>query len=297
MPPLTVAQRRKNLQALMNIAERREKAWQEVINAASRNAARRRTTKGREYANAKWFEARRMFYAARENLNTYIKNMGFDPVTFNVKNLPTMLVHKRALLAAKKNKNEKAELLKTNKTKLAEYLNAKRELNRLVAMIYPGLKAKNLDFKNIKKGLLTNLLTKKGGNKLKHAAWRVGLEGQMKKARANFNEFSQTGRLGARQVNHIGESHRKKTPSPVRPRTPRSPVRLPNANASFRRWHQLAPATNEPATWSRNNQNAKLTRYKTLANVEKGLAPNQRLALAAMTQNEKREFLKSRARA
>jgi hypothetical protein len=191
-----------------------------------------------------------------------LREKGFDPTTFNVGNLPITLMHKRALVAAKNN-----------------------VLNKLVATLYPGLTKNNLNFDFIKKNLLKNLLTRQGANKLKHAAWRVGLEGQRKKARANFNKFTRGNRTPP-------ASPRRKTPSPPRARTPRrSPVRAPNPNTAFERWHRLAPATNDPVTWSRN-QNGKVTRRKTLTEVARSITPIQRLALAAMKQNEKQKFLK-----
>lgn len=316
MLPLTVSQRR-FVKKLLNDAKNAGAAFSRIERAHERAASVGRAPTVNQ--QLEWSKLRRKFLDARQRANNYIREHGFDPLTFNFKSAPTMLEHKRFIIRAKNRVNKKYKAVRNavkayfntnqqrspgtearlmaNWTRTQQNLiNAQREFNSIAAKIYPGVNPRNLPIEPIQKGLLTNLLTKVGANKLKHAAWRVGLEGQRKKAQANFNEFSQTGRLGPRQVNHIGESHRKKTPSPPRARAQsRSPPRVFNANQAFARVHALAPATNAPVTWSRN-QNAKVTRHKTFTQIARGVTPIQRLALAAMTPNEKQKFVKSLAR-
>ena len=147
---------------------------------------------------------------------------------------------------------------------------------------------------------IANVLKKtKLSERIKHRAWRKGLEAEKKRALNNMKQFNKNFKFenGKWTVTRQPSpkripSPKRKTPSPPRARTP---ARNFNPNAAFARWHTLAPPTNAPATWSRN-QNAKVTRHKTFTEVARGITPIQRMAMAAMTPNQKRNFIKSLAR-
>lgn len=144
---------------------------------------------------------------------------------------------------------------------------------------------------------IANVLKKtKLAERIKYRAWGKGLEAEKKRALNNLKQFNKNFKYenGKWTVTHQ-PSPKRKTPSPKR-KTPSPPrARTPGANEAFARWHTLAPPTNAPVTWSRN-QNSKVIRYKTFTEVARGITPTQRKAMASMAANQKQNFVKSLAR-
>lgn len=178
-----------------------------------------------------------------------------------------------------------------------EWIKARRKFMNARNRLYSWARERGLDPLTINRQALAlnsiaNVLKKtKLSERIKHRAWRKGLEAEKKRALANFKLFSNPNtRHKASPVRT--PSPKRKNASPPRTRTPR---RNFNANEAFARRHTLAPPTNAPVTWSRN-QNAKVTRHKTFTEMARGITPIQRMAMAAMTPNQKRNFIKSFAR-
>ena len=164
-----------------------------------------------------------------------------------------------------------------------------------------GLDPLTLNRQAVALNSIANVLKKtKLAERIKHRAWRKGLEAEKKRALNNLKQFNKNFKVEngkwtvARQPSpkRKNPSPPRKNPSPPRARTPGMNF---SANASFARWHTLAPPTNAPVTWSRN-QNAKVIRYKTFTEVARGITPAQRKAMASMTRGQKQNFVKSLAR-
>jgi len=229
------------------------------------------------------------------------------------------LVQKRALLAAANNVH-KAEkeymkvshesssipswlrwlLLDAAEQKIDEarskWLKVRAFLNRLEEKT--GVNGRRINYHLVSKNAIANVLRKHklGGPMIaraKEAAWLRGLEAEKARARANFNEFSK-GRLH-RYINHIGESHRKKTTSPPRQRSPMRHASPPRANNAHRRIHGIGSANNKHVTWSRN-ANGKISIYMTIKNLKLTLTSEQRNALSKMPKNQAMNAIRILAR-
>lgn len=225
---------------------------------------------------------------------------------------PLTLVQKRALLAAANNvhKAEK-EYMKANRefssvpswlhwllldaaerkidTARSKWLNVRNRLNTLEQKL--GVNGRTINYHLMSKNAIANVIKKRGfGPRLQDKLWRRGLEAEKARARANFIEFSK-GRPSP-TTNHIGASHRKKTPSPQRRRTP-SPARP--ANNAHRRIHGIGPANNKRITWSRN-ANGKVSIHKTLRNLNMKLSQAERNALGNMSEIQAMNYIRNLAR-
>jgi hypothetical protein len=122
--------------------------------------------------------------------------------------------------------------------------------------------------------------------------WLRGHEAEMERARANFRNFEKG--VFHQKINLIGESHRKKTPSPPKRASPRR-TSPPPANNAHRRVHGIGPANNTRITWSRN-ANGKISIHKTLTNLNLGLTNAQRMVLESMPQNQAINAIRQMAR-
>jgi hypothetical protein len=181
----------------------------------------------------------------------------------------------------------------------AEWIKARRKFMNARMRLYSWAIERGLDPLTINRqafalnGIANVLKKTKLAERIKNRAWRKGLEAEKKRALNNLKQFnknfkSENGKWPVTRQ----PSPKRKNASPPRARTP---GRNFNANEAFARWHTLAPPTNSPVTWSRN-QNAKVTRHKTFTEMARGITPIQRMAMAAMTPNQKRNFIKSLAR-
>ena len=143
----------------------------------------------------------------------------------------------------------------------------------------------------VRRNIISNLMKKYGIVALiRDKMWLRGLEAEKARALANFSNFQK----GSHQnINHIGESHRKKTPSPTRQRRTPSPVRP--ANNAHRRVHGIGPVNNTRVTWSRN-ANGKINRFKTLSNLSLTLTNAQKNTLSNMSENQAMNTIRQLAR-
>ena len=220
---------------------------------------------------------------------------------------PLTLVQKRALLAAMNNaqKAERRYIQAVNAyhnansrerheqgnsvSKAARNWQEARELvNRLEKKLGLGL---NANYSKMELDIISNLLTKHLPLQ-KHKRWLKGLEAEMERARANFRNFEKG--VFHQKSNLIGESHRKKTPSPPKRASPRR-TSPPPANNAHRRVHGIGPANNTRITWSRN-ANGKISIHKTLTNLNLGLTNAQRIVLESMPQNQAINAIRQMAR-
>ena len=122
--------------------------------------------------------------------------------------------------------------------------------------------------------------------------WLRGHEAEMERARANFRNFEKG--VFHQKINLIGESHRKKTPSPPKRASPRR-TSPPPANNAHRRVHGIGPANNTRITWSRN-ANGKVLIHQTLAKLQLRLTNAQRNALSKMSENQAMNTIRQLAR-
>jgi hypothetical protein len=231
---------------------------------------------------------------------------------------PLTLVQKRALLAAANNvhKGEKAYmkanreysavpswlhwlLLDAAERKIdvarAKWRKARDLLNRLEAKL--GVNGRTINYHLVSKNAIANVLKKHklAGpliTRAQEAAWHKGLEAEMERARANFNNFKKG--VFHQKINLIGESHRKKTPSPPKRVSPRR-ASPPPANNAHRRVHGIGPANNTRITWSRN-ANGKILIYQTLSKLQLRLTNAQRNALSKMSENQAMNTIRQLAR-
>jgi len=227
--------------------------------------------------------------------------------------MPLTLVQKRALLAAANNvqKIKRAEMPvfrryrdslnlmgqpTQNTPRLALELDTMkrkwREGMERLLRLQRKLGVKDFDTKNLSKNVISNLIKKHGGVALiRDKIWRRGLEAEKARALANFRNFQKGSR---KNINHIGASHQKKTPSLPRRRTPsRAPP--PPVNNAHRRVHGVGPANNTRITWSRNS-NGKINRFKTLENISLKLTQEQKNALLEMSENKAMNTIRQLAR-
>jgi hypothetical protein len=227
---------------------------------------------------------------------------------------PLTLVQKRALLAAANNvqKIKRAEMPvfrryrdslnlmgqpTQNTPRLAAELDTMkrkwREGVERLLRLERKLGVKDFDTKNLSRNVISNLIKKHGGLALiRKKLWLKGLEAELERARANFRNFEKG--VFHQKSNLIGESHRKKTPSPPKRVTPRR-ASPPPANNAHRRVHGIGPANNARITWSRN-ANGKINRFKTLENINMRLSQAERNALNKMTENQAMNTIRQLAR-
>lgn len=152
----------------------------------------------------------------------------------------------------------------------------------------------NFDTKNVMRNILSDVIKKHGGLALiRKKLWLKGLEAEMERARANFRNFEKG--VFHQKSNLIGESHRKKTPSPPKRVSPPRRTSPPPANNAHRRVHGIGPANNARITWSRN-ANGKISIHKTLTNLNLGLTNAQRMVLESMPQNQAINAIRQMAR-
>ena len=177
----------------------------------------------------------------------------------------------------------------------AKWRKARDLLNRLEAKL--GVNGRTINYHLVSKNAIANVLKKHklAGpliTRAQEAAWHKGLEAEMERARANFRNFEKG--VFHQKINLIGESHRKKTPSPPKRASPRR-TSPPPANNAHRRVHGIGPANNTRITWSRN-ANGKISIHKTLTNLNLGLTNAQRMVLESMPQNQAINAIRQMAR-
>jgi hypothetical protein len=221
---------------------------------------------------------------------------------------PLTLVQKRALLAAMNNaqKAERRYIQAVNAyhnansrerreegnsvSKAARNWQEARELvNRLEKKLGLGL---NANYSKMELDIISNLLTKHLPLQ-KHKRWLKGLEAEMERARRNFRNFAKG--VFHQKINLIGESHRKKTPSPPKRVSPPRRTSPPPANNAHRRVHGIGPANNKRITWSRN-ANGKISIHKTLEKISLKLTNAQKNALSQMSENQAMNTIRQLAR-
>jgi hypothetical protein len=225
--------------------------------------------------------------------------------------MPLTLVQKRALLAAANNLNKaEKEFKKVNNaywslpawwrlltlderenTHAAAHTKMKNARASLVRLEHKlGVNGTTINYHLMSKNVISNVLKK--NPRVQEKIWLKGLEAEKKRALANFNNFMK-GRMSP-TTNHIGASHRKKTPSPPRRRTPnRAPP--PLANNAHRRVHGIGPTNNTHITWSRN-ANGKINRFNTLEKINMKLSQAERNALRNMSENQAVNYIRTLAR-
>lgn len=216
------------------------------------------------------------------------------------------LVQKRALLAAAYNYRKKKDAYdrgtielndaysaphnairmqaasKQMDAKMSNLLTATVILNKLVHKI--GVNEENIkklrklrkikdNYRLMSRNVISNVIKKRGfGPRLEYKIWRRGHEAEMERARANFRNFTKG--VFHQKTNLIGESHRKKTPSPPKRVSPPRRASPPPENNAHRRVHGIAPANNTRITWSRN-ANGKISIYKTFEKIGISLNKSQ----------------------
>ena len=224
---------------------------------------------------------------------------------------PLTLVQKRALIAAANNVNKKerafgrAEAIprywrtqEQNKTYSAtarQWRDARAILAKLEKKL--GINGTTVNYHLMSQNVIANVLKKhKFAEPLiaraKATMWRKGLEAEMERARANFRNFEKG--VFHQKINLIGESHRKKTPSPPKRASPRR-TSPPPANNAHRRIHGIGPANNTRITWSRN-ANGKVLIYQTLSKLQLRLTNAQRNALSKMSETQAMNTIRQLAR-
>jgi hypothetical protein len=223
---------------------------------------------------------------------------------------PLTLVQKRALLAAANNVHKKELAYNAARVKYEaimphhtpegrrKYLdvvfNARKAyevLERLAQKL--GVNGREINYHLLSKNAIANVIKKRGGVTLiRDKLWRRGLEAEKARARANYNNF--TKKRTSPTTNHIAASHRKKTPSPPRQRTPRR-TPSPPANNAHRRVHGIGPVNNTRITWARR-ANGKINRFRTLTNLSLILSNAERNALRNMSENNAKNYIRNLAR-
>ena len=178
----------------------------------------------------------------------------------------------------------------------SKWLKARAILNEREAKT--GVNGRRINYHLLSKNAIANVIKKHkfGGAMIaraKEAVWLRGLEAEKARARANFNEFSK-GRLH-RYINHIGNSHRKKTTSPPRQRSPARHAPPPRANNAHRRIHGIGPANTTHVTWSRN-ANGKINIHSTINKLKLTLTSEHRNMLSKMPKNQAMETIRILAR-
>jgi hypothetical protein len=224
---------------------------------------------------------------------------------------PLTLVQKRALIAAANNVNKKERAFgragsvpwsqrsqeenKKYRATARQWRDARELLTRLEEKI--GVNGTTVNYHLMSQNVIANVLKKhKFAEPLiaraKATMWRKGLEAEMERARANFRNFEKG--VFHQKINLIGESHRKKTPSPPKRASPRR-TSPPPANNAHRRIHGIGPANNTRITWSRN-ANGKVLIYQTLSKLQLRLTNAQRNALSKMSENQAMNTIRQLAR-
>ena len=241
------------------------------------------------------------------------------------------LVQKRALLAAAYNYRKKKDAYKRGTielndaysdphnairmqaaskqmdAKMSNLLTATVILNKLVHKI--GVNEENIkklrklrkikdNYRLMSKNVISSVIKKHkfAGPLIARAqdkTWLRGHEAEMERARANFRNFEKG--VFHQKINLIGESHRKKTPSPPKRVSPPRRASPPPENNAHRRVHGIAPANNTRITWTRN-ANGKISIHKTLTNLNLGLTNAQRMVLESMPQNQAINAIRQMAR-
>jgi hypothetical protein len=222
---------------------------------------------------------------------------------------PLTLVQKRALLAAANNVHKKERAYNRafresisspqNTRQATRQLNAAvANLNKAGEVLYRlaeklGVNANAINYHTMSRNVISNVIKKHGfGPRLEDKIWRRGYEAEMERARANFRNFAKG--VFHQKSNLIGESHRKKTPSPPKRVTPRR-ASPPPANNAHRRVHGIGPANNTRITWSRN-ANGKISIHKTLRNLNLGISQVMKNILENMPQNQAINAIRQMAR-
>jgi hypothetical protein len=187
----------------------------------------------------------------------------------------------------------------------AEWIKARRKFMNARMRLHSWARERGLDPLTINRqafalNSIANVLKKtKLAERIKHRAWRKGLEAEKKRALNNLKQFNKNFKVENGKWTVARQPSPKRIPSPKRktlsPPRARTQGGNFNANEAFARRHTLAPPTNAPVTWSRNH-NAKVIRHKTFTEVARGITPAQRKAMASMTANQKQNFVKSLAR-
>jgi hypothetical protein len=217
---------------------------------------------------------------------------------------PLTLVQKRALLAAANNVNKKERAFgragsipwsqrsqeenKKYRATARQWRDARELLARLEEKI--GVNGTTVNYHLMSQNVIANVLKK--NPRVSDKIWRRGYEAEMERARANFRNFAKG--VFHQKINLIGESHRKKTPSPPKRVTPRR-ASPPPANNAHRRVHGIGPANNTRITWSRN-ANGKIMIHQTLAKLQLRLTNAQRNALSKMSENNAKNYIRNLAR-
>lgn len=176
---------------------------------------------------------------------------------------PLTLVQKRALLAALNNVNKKQRAylkalpaysvvdpsqrnVMRRDAAVSNLRNAGEVLYRLAQKLGLNEDAINtINHRTMSKNVISNVIKKHGfAPRLANKIWRKGHNAEMKRALANYAEFSANPRTAFLRP-PVAPSPRRKTPSPQRRRTP-SPARP--ANNAHRRIHGIGPANNTRVT-------------------------------------------------
>jgi hypothetical protein len=219
------------------------------------------------------------------------------------------LVQKRALLAAANNVHKKERVYtrafresinpSQNTRQATRQLNAAvANLNKAGELLYRlaeklGVNANATNYRTMRKNVISNVMKKGFGPRLEHKIWLRGYEAEMERARANFRNFEKG--VFHQKINLIGESHRKKTPSPPKRVSPPRRTSPTPANNAHRRVHGIGPANNTRITWSRN-ANGKISIHKTLRNLNLGLTNALRNAISKMSENQAMNTIRQLAR-